>query len=132
MSTPDPFAQPAPATYQFPPGTPEQVPADFGESAVQRELEQLRAQAAAGLSPEEVAEFRQLREEKKAADAKAAAEAEAAAASRQPDRHHVHLADGSVVDGSTIETHVDYGNGPVHVIGAFPKAEYVTFAPVGG
>jgi len=117
-----------PATYPFPPGTPEQVPADFDAAALQRELAQLRA---AQLSPEEVAEFRQLREEKKANDARVAAEAEEAAARLQPNRHHVHLADGHIVEGSTIETHVDYGDGLVHVTAAYPKSEFVTFPPDG-
>jgi hypothetical protein len=120
-----------PATYPFPPGTPATVPADFDAEAAQRELAALRAQQASQLSPEEIAEFRQLREEKKANDARVAAEAEAAAATLQPSRHHVHLADGHVVDGSTIETHVDYGDGLVHVAAAYPKSEFVTFPPDG-
>jgi hypothetical protein len=124
MSTPDPFT---PATYNFPPGTPETVPADFGEAAVQREA------SASQLTAEEIAEFRALRDEKKARDAAAAEAAAEAAAKRQPDRHHVHLADGSVVDGSTIETHyATEAGGLVPVSGAYPKSEFVSFAPVGG
>jgi hypothetical protein len=129
MSTP---AEGTPPTYPFPPGTPDTVPADFDAEAMKRELEQLRAQQAGQLSAEEVAEFRQLRAEKKAHDEEIARQAAEEAAKRQPNRHHVHLADGSVTEGSTIETHVDSGSGPVPVIGAFPMAEYVTFAPVGG
>ena len=108
------------------------MPEDFDAEAAKRELEQLREQQAGQLTAEEVAEFRALRQEKKDRDAEAARLAEEEAAKRQPDRHHVHLADGSVVDGSSIETHVDYGDGPVPVIGAWPKAEFVTFAPTGG
>jgi hypothetical protein len=134
MTTPDPFTPShaaAPPTYPFPPGTPDSVPEDFDAEAAKRELEQLRAAQAGQLTAEEVAEFRALREEKKARDAAAAEEAAEAAAKRQPNRHHVHLADGTVVEGSTIETHVDSGSGLVPVTAAWPKAEFVTFAPDG-
>ena len=93
----------------------------------------MQREASAGqLTPEEIAEFRALRDEKKARDAAAAAEAADAAAKRQPDRHHVHLADGSVVDGSTIETHYDGPGGLFHVTGAYPKSDFISFAPTGG
>jgi hypothetical protein len=122
-----------PAAYAFPPGTPEQVPDDFDAEAAKRELAELRASQAGQLTPEEVAEFRQLRAEKKAHDERTAAETAAAAAKLQPNRHHVHLADGSVVEGSTIETHYADSFGQLHhVTGAFPKPEFVVFAPVGG
>jgi hypothetical protein len=121
-----------PPTYPFPPGTPDKVPDDFDAEAAKRELEELRASQAGQLTAEEVAEFRALREEKKTRDAEAARLAEEEAAKRQPNRHHVHLADGTIGEGSTIETHVDNGDGPVHVTGAYPMAEYVTFAPAGG
>lgn len=99
------------------------VPADFEAAAVNRDL------SSAQLSPEEVAEFRALRAEKKAHDERVAKEAEEAAANLQPLRHHVHLADGSIVDGSSIESHVDNGDGPVQVIGAYLKAEFASLIP---
>jgi|ERR1017187_539010 hypothetical protein len=97
----------------------QEVPADF---AAQQE-----AAASAQLTPEEVAEFRALRQAKKDADAQALADAEAAAAKLQPFTHFVHLADGQIVDGSTIATHVDNGHGPLPVTGTFLKPEFVTF-----
>ena len=59
-------------------------------------------------------------------DLEAATEAAAAAARLQPNTHFVHLAGGSVVEGSTIETHVDNGNGIYPVAGAYLKPEFVT------
>jgi hypothetical protein len=107
------------AGYQFPPGTPAEVPADF-EAAKAAALE-------TQLTAEEIAEFRALRAEKKARDAAAAEEAAAAAARLSPPTHHVHLADGTVIDGSTIETHwAPEAGGLLAVAGAYPKAEYVT------
>jgi hypothetical protein len=124
MTTPDfppPGPAPAPPTYPFPPGTPETVPEDFDAEAMKRELAELRAKQSGQLTAEEVAEFRQLRADKKAADEKAAADAAAAAALLQPDTHHVHLSDGSVVDGSTIETHYTDAAGMVYTVaGAYP------------
>lgn len=83
--------------------------------------------SAGQLTAEEVAEFRALRESKRAADEKALADAEAAALKLQPATHFVHLADGSVTEGSTIATHVDNGDGPLPVTGTFLKPAYVTF-----
>jgi hypothetical protein len=95
------------------------VPADFA-----KEQEEAKA---AQLTPEEVAEFRALRQAKKDADAKALADAEEAAARLQPATHFVHLADGQVIEGSSIATHVDLGRGPLPVTGTFLKPEFVTF-----
>lgn len=107
------------AGYDFPPGTPAQVPPDF---AAARE-----AQLATQLTAEEIAEFRALRAEKKARDQAAADEATAAAARLSPPTHHVHLAGGQVVDGSTIETHWADDAGVVHAIaGAYARPEFVT------
>lgn len=102
-------------------GTPveQEVPADF---AAQQEAAQ-----SAQLTPEEVAEFRALRQAKKDADAKALADAEEAAARLQPHTHLVHLADGQIVEGSTIATHVDNGDGPLPVTGTYLKPKFVTF-----
>jgi hypothetical protein len=114
-------AEQIPPTYPFPPGTPDVVPADFEEAGIQREA------SALALTPEEIAEFRALRAEKKARDEQVAQDAAEAAARLQPARHHVHLADGTVTEGSTIESHVDNGSGPVPVTGAYLKAEHVAF-----
>jgi len=117
MTEPEP--SPVPATYPFPPGTPDKVPADFEAAAVDRLSAQLTA--------EEVAEFRALRAEKKANDERVAREAEEAAAKLMPPTHHVHLASGGIVGGSTIETHWVMENGDlIPVIGAWPLPEYVT------
>lgn len=108
-----------PAGYQFPPGTPPEVPADF---AAARE-----AALAGQLTPAEIAEFRALQADKKARDKAAADEAAAAAARLSPPSHHVHLADGQVIDGSAIETHyAPEAGGLVAVAGAYPKPEFVT------
>jgi hypothetical protein len=113
-----PSQQPAPG-YEFPPGTPAQVPADFGAAQEQ--------QLATQLTAEEIAEFRALRAEKKARDLAAAEEAKAAAARLSPPTHHVHLAGGQVVDGSSIETHWAGEDGTVHAVaGAYPMAEFAT------
>lgn len=95
-----------------------EVPEDFAE----RQAKLLETQ----LSPEEIAEFRALRQEKKDRD-KAAADAAAEAAARlSPPTHNVALADGSVVDGSTIETHYATERGDlVPAVGAFLKSDYV-------
>lgn len=107
-----------PATYNFPPGTPDEVPADFAKA---------REDALASqLTPAEIAEFRALQQEKRDRDAAAAAEAAAAAAKLSPPTHYLTLADGSTVDGSTIETHVDTGHGLVPVAAAWPKPEFVS------
>jgi hypothetical protein len=98
---------------------PTEVPADFAA--------QQAAALAAQLTPEEIAEFRALRDAQKLRDQQAADEAAAAAARLQPATHFVHLADGSVTEGSPIETHVDTGHGIYPVTGAFPKPEFVTF-----
>ena len=94
-----------------------EVPFDVQEAAVA---------AQAQLTPEEVAEFRQLRADRKAADEAAAKAAEEAAARLQPDTHHVHLGDGRVVTGSSIATHYDDGDGPVPVAGAYLRREFVS------
>jgi hypothetical protein len=93
-----------PAYAQGPGGEP--VPFD-----VQGGFEAQAAQPPGQLTAEEVAEFRALREEKKRRDAEAAAEAEAAAARLQDHTHHVLLAGGEWVKGSTIATHYDNGDG---------------------
>jgi hypothetical protein len=79
------------------------------------------------LTAEEIAEFRALRAAQKLRDQEAADEAAAAAARLQPATHFVHLADGSIGEGSPIETHVDTGHGIYPVAGAFLKPEFVTF-----
>jgi len=103
-----------------PDGEPVQtpVPADFAAAQ--------EAAQSAQLTAEEVAEFRALRAAKKAADAQALQDAEEAAARLQPATHFVHLADGSVGEGSSIATHVDNGGGPLPVTGTFLKPEFVT------
>lgn len=107
------------AGYQFPPGTPAEVPPDF-EAAKAAAFE-------TQLTAEEIAEFRALRAEKKARDQAAADEAAAAAARLSPPTHHVHLADGTVTEGSTIATHwAPEGGGLLTVTGAYPKSEFVT------
>jgi len=82
------------------------------------------------LTPDEIAEFRALRAAQKLRDAEAAAEAAAAAARLQPATHFVHLADGTVIDGSPIETHVDMGTDGKSrlftVAGAFIKSEFIS------
>lgn len=114
----DPVAD-VPAGYPFPAGTPATVPADFEEAKVAALADQLTA--------EEIAEFRALRAEKKKRDQEAADEAAAAAARLWPPTHHVHLADGTVIEGSTIETHHATEDGVlIPVIGAYAKPEYVT------
>ena len=95
------------------------VPADFA-------AEQEQA-ASAQLTAEEIAEFRALRKAKKDADAQALADAEAAAAKLQPHTHFVHLADGQIVEGSSLATHVDTGAGPLPVTGTWLKPEFVQF-----
>jgi hypothetical protein len=107
-----------PATYDFPPGTPPEVPADFAEARDKQLADQL--------TPEEVAEFRALRAEKKARDAAALKEAEEAAARLSPPTHTVLLADGSKVDGSQIATHYAIGDELVPVAAAYLKPEFVT------
>lgn len=115
MSEPTP--EPTPATYAFPPGTPAEVPADFEQAAVEREASALQ------LTAEEIAEFRQLRAEKKAHDEAVAAEAAEAAERLSPPSHHVHLADGTIVDGSTIATHYATEDGLlIPVAAAYPMA----------
>jgi len=98
------------------------VPADF-EAAREASL-------ATQLTPDEIAEFRALRAAQKLRDAEAAAEAAAAAARLQPATHFVHLADGTVIDGSPIETHVDMGTDGKSrlftVAGAFIKSEFIS------
>jgi hypothetical protein len=105
--------------YQFPPGTPPEVPADF-EAARTKAL-------ASQLSPEEIAEFRALRAEKKQRDQEAAEEAERAAARLSPPTHRLVLGDGTTVDGSTVETHYAAEDGAlVPVASASPHREFVT------
>lgn len=110
--------EPVPPSYPFPPGTPERVPADFAQERDQAFANQL--------TPEEVAEFRALRKEKKERDEAAAKAVAEAAAKLSPPTHHVHLADGSLTEGSTIETHwAAEGGDLIPVTGAWLKAEYV-------
>lgn len=105
--------------YNFPPGTPAEVPQDFAAAKA--------AALETQLTPDEIREFRALQAEKKARDQAAADEAAAAAARLSPPTHHVHLADGTVSEGSTIETHYAPAEGGlVPVIGAYPKSEFVT------
>jgi hypothetical protein len=118
-----PGFEPAPPVYPFPPGTPETVPEDFAKA----QEDAMAAQLATQLTPEEIAEFRALRAEKKARDEAAAKEAAEAAAKLSPPTHLVHLADGSVVDGSTIESHWAAEDGDlIPVTSAWPKPEYVS------
>jgi hypothetical protein len=107
-----------PATYPFPPGTPREVPADFAAAQ--------EAQLADRLTAEEIAEFRALRAEKKKRDQEAADEAAAAAARLSAPTHHVHLADGRVIDGSQIATHYHGDDGLVAVAGAHPMTAHIT------
>lgn len=110
-------APPPGGAYAFPPGTPPEVPADFAAAQEQ--------QLATQLTAEEIAEFRALRAEKKARDKAAAEEAAAAAARLSAPTHHVHLANGQIVDGSAIATHYATEDGKVHAIaGAFPMSEF--------
>jgi len=71
------------------------------------------------LTPEEIAEFRALRQEKRERDEEAARAAAEAAARLQAPTHHVHLADGSVVQGSAIATHYDEGGRLLQVAGVY-------------
>ena len=115
MTTPDLAGPPQPATCPFPPGTPAVVPADFAAARDQAYETQL--------TPEEIAEFRALRADKKARDEAAAAAAAEAAAKLSPPTHHVHLANCDIIDGSTIETHYATGDGDlIPVAGAYLMA----------
>jgi hypothetical protein len=108
----------APTTYGLGPDgvpVPMPVPAEF------------QPHVPDALTAEEIAEFRALRAAQKLRDQEAADEAAAAAARLQPATHFVHLADGSIGEGSPIETHVDTGHGIYPVAGAFLKPEFVTF-----
>jgi hypothetical protein len=114
-----PEAPAAEQGYPFPPGTPEKVPADFAKAQEDAYADRL--------TPDEIAEFRALRAEKKARDEAAAKEAAEAAAKLSAPTHTVLLADGSRVDGSTIATHYATEAGElVPVAGAFLKPEFVT------
>lgn len=116
---PELAAQQPAAGYQFPPGTPPEVPADFAKAKEDALATQLTA--------EEIAEFRALRAEKKANDERVAREAAEAAARLSPPTHTVLLADGSQVDGSTIATHYATEGGElVPVAGAWLKPEFAT------
>lgn len=86
---------------------------------------ELQADAPPGqLTPEEIAEFRELRAAKKKADEQAAREAEEAAARLQAPTHYVRLADGSIIEGSALATHYDNGRGLI------PVASVHELAPV--
>jgi len=75
------------------------------------------------LTAEEIAEFRALRAEKKERDRLAAEEAAAAAARLQAPTHHVHLADGTILQGSSIATHYALEDGRVVAVsGAYELA----------
>jgi hypothetical protein len=107
------------AGYPFPPGTPPVVPADFAQAKEDALADQL--------TREEIAEFRALRAEKKARDEAAAQEAAAAAARLSAPTHHVLLADGTRVDGSTIATHYATESGDlIPVAGAYLRPEFVS------
>jgi len=118
-------AVPAAATAAFsldPAGQPAQtgVPDDFAaahEAAVVNSGQ---------LTAEEIAEFRALRQEKKDRDAEAAEEAARAAARLQAPTHHVHLADGTVTEGSTIATHYATGDGRLLVVTGVYELKPVT------
>ena len=106
----------AAAAYSLDPhGVPVQtgVPVDFAAA------QEAAVEASGQLTAEEIAEFRALRAEKKARDEEAAREAAEAAARLQAPTHHVHLADGTIVQGSAIATHYDTGSGIVQVAGVY-------------
>lgn len=86
------------------------VPEDFAASQ-----ENSNANA---LTAEEVAEFRALRDDKKARDEKAAQAVADAAAELSPPTHYVHLADGSVVQGSSIASHYATASGRLMPVAA--------------
>jgi hypothetical protein len=92
-----------------PAGVPVQtgVPADFAAA------QEAAVVASNQLTAEEIAEFRALRAEKKARDEEAAREAAEAAARLQAPTHHVHLADGSRLEGFSIATHYATEDGRV-------------------
>jgi hypothetical protein len=77
---------------------------------------------------DDMAELRRLREERTTRAARDAADAAEAAARLSPPSHHVHLADGQVVEGSQLGTHHTYGDGTgsprgdrmVAVVGCYP------------
>lgn len=77
---------------------------------------------------EDWAELRMLRRERADREARDAADAAEAAARLSKPTHHVHLADGQVVEGSQIGTHHTFGDGSgsprgdrtVAVVGCYP------------
>lgn len=69
------------------------------------------------LTAEEVAELRELREMRRTQTERALKEAAEAAARLTPPTHYVHLADGSVVEGSQLATHHTVGDGTGHPSG---------------
>jgi hypothetical protein len=109
--------------YQQGPSGPVAVPAavDFEAQAVLRDAQAAADASATQLTAEEIAEFRQLRREKRERDEDAAKEAAAAAARLTPPTHWVHLADGSVIDGHQIATHYDEGGRVTPVAAVFEK-----------
>jgi hypothetical protein len=118
-------AVPAAAAAAFsldPAGQPVQtgVPDDFAAAHEQAVV------ASGQLTAEEIAEFRALRAEKKQRDAEAAEEAARAAARLQAPTHHVHLADGTVTEGSTIATHYATGDGRLLVVTGVYELKPVT------
>lgn len=84
--------------------------------------------AAPVFTAEDWAELRTLRHERAQREAREALDAAEAAARLSPPSHHVHLADGAVVEGSQLGTHHSYGDGTgsargdriVRVVGCYP------------
>lgn len=81
------------------------------------------------IPPELLAELEALREDRRKREAREAADAAEQAARMSAPSHHVHLADGSVIEGSQIGTHHTTGDGSGHhrgdhvlaVVGAYLK-----------
>lgn len=116
----DPRTEVTPAYAQGPSGPVEfDTATGFETQAAATQASEALNLPAGQLTAEEIAEFRALRAEKKKRDEEAAAEAAAAAARLQEPTHHVHLANGMIRPGSTIETHVD---DPLHGLIAVASA----------
>jgi hypothetical protein len=72
------------------------------------------AQSTPQLTAEELAELRALRAERAERLERERIDAEEAAARLSPASHYVHLADGSIVEGSQLGTHHSTGDGTGH------------------
>jgi hypothetical protein len=107
-----PAGAPTPAYAQGPAGPVEfDTRRGFEEQAAATQASQALNLPPGQLTPDEIAEFRALRAEKRLRDEEAAREAEAAAARLQEPTHAVLLAGGEWVKGSSIATHYDNGHG---------------------